>query len=96
MVIIFASRTVADEWWHAVSTSDIPILKGNITRITPQFYTHDTRQWNIDNFFTEPRIHKIAERFRGRMFLDLENDRSGRGITILPTQSTVDHASGDW
>jgi len=96
MVIIFATRSIADEWWRAVSTSDIPILKGNIKRVTPQFYTHDTGQWNVYEFFTEQRIHQIAERFRGKMFLVLENDRPGRGITIIPTQSIVDHASGDW
>jgi hypothetical protein len=96
MVIIFATRAIADEWWRAVSTSQNVLLKGNITRITPQFYTHNTRQWNVYNFFTESRVQEVAERFRGKMFLDLENDQSGRGITIIPMQSIVDHSSGNW
>ena len=96
MVIIFATRAIADEWWRAVSTSSNPLLKGNITRVTPQFYTHDTRQWNVYNFFTASQVQEVAEPFRGKLFLVLENDRSGRGITIIPMQSIVDHASGDW
>lgn len=96
MVIIFATRAIADEWWRAVSTSENALLAGNITRITPQFYTHDTRKWNVYRFFTESRINKVADPFRGKMFLVLENDRGGRGITVIPMQSIVDHASGDW
>lgn len=95
-MIIFASREIADEWWRAVSSTNIDILKNNIKRITPQFYTHDTRHFNIFHFFVERRLKDISEKFRGKMFLVLENDRGGRGITIIPTQSIIDRASGDW
>ncbi|KAF8970201.1 hypothetical protein BDZ97DRAFT_130909 [Flammula alnicola] len=96
IVIIFASRAVADEWWRAVSTTSIDILKDNIKRVTPQFYTHNANQWNFYNFFGDYRLKEISDKFRGKMFLVLENDRVGRGITIIPTQPIVDRASGDW
>jgi len=96
IVIIFASRELADEWWRAVSTSDIAILKNNIKRVTPQFYTHNTRQWNFHTFFTDYRVQTISDKFRGKMFLVLENTHNGRGITIIPTQTVVDRSSGDW
>jgi hypothetical protein len=54
MIIIFARREIADEWWRVVSPSQISQLKGNIQRITPQFYNHHTAQWNVMNFFTDP------------------------------------------
>ncbi|KAJ7236568.1 hypothetical protein B0H12DRAFT_1238456 [Mycena haematopus] len=96
MVITFASRAVADEWWRAMSTSTIDFLKDNIQRITPQFYTHNTAKWNFYSFFADPRVKGISDQFRGKMFIVLENDQAGRGITIIPMQSIVDHASGDW
>ncbi|KAF7374086.1 hypothetical protein MSAN_00289600 [Mycena sanguinolenta] len=96
MVIIFASRVVADEWWRAMSTSTIDFLKNNIQRITPQFYTHNTAQWNFYTFFSDKRVRNISDKFRGKMFIVLEHDHDGRGITIIPLQSIVDHASGDW
>ena len=95
-MIIFASSDIADEWWRAVSTSTIPILAGNIQRITPQFYTHDVNLWNFYNFFTESKVTSISDVFRGKMFLVLENDRGGRGISIIPTQVLVSTTSGDW
>ena len=94
MIIIFASREIADEWWRDVSTSQISQLKGNIQRITPQFYNHHPAQWNFMNFFTDPNLKPIADKFRGKMFIVLENDRNGRGITIIPLQCIVDNASG--
>jgi len=95
-VIIFASREIADEWWRAVSTSTIAILVNNIQRVTPQFYTHDVDLWNFYNFFTESSITSISSLFRGKMFLVLENDRGGRGISIIPTLTVVDTTSGNW
>ena len=95
-MIIFASREIADEWWRAVSTTNPDVFKDSIKRVTPQFYTHDTRLFNIFNFFAERRLKDISEKFRGKLFFVLENDRGGKGITIIPTQSIVDRASGDW
>ena len=95
MVLIFASRTTADDWWRAVSTSSIALL-GDIQRITPQFYTHRTGRWNVMDFFTDSRVASVSAQFRGKLFLVLENDRGGRGISIIPTQVIVDHTSGDW
>ncbi|KJA21864.1 hypothetical protein HYPSUDRAFT_675054 [Hypholoma sublateritium FD-334 SS-4] len=93
--LIFASRDIADQWWRAVSTSTVTLLQ-NIQRISPQFYTHDPRQWNICLFFTDPRVVTIADQFRGKFSMVLENDRVGRGISILPTQNIVDYTSGNW
>ncbi|KJA21865.1 hypothetical protein HYPSUDRAFT_41500 [Hypholoma sublateritium FD-334 SS-4] len=94
--LIFASRDVADQWWRAVSTSNVALLQTNIQRITPQFYTHDPRQWNIYLFFTDPRVATVADQFRGKFFMVLENDRVGRGISIIPPQTVVDYTSGNW
>ncbi|KAJ6554636.1 hypothetical protein B0H19DRAFT_1071996 [Mycena capillaripes] len=79
-----------------MSSSRIDFLRNNIQRITPQFYTHNTAQWNFYNFFPDRRVRDISDKFRGKMFIVLENDHNGRGITIIPLQSIVDHASGDW
>ena len=94
--LIFTSRDIADQWWRAVSTSSVALLQKNIQRITPQFYTHDPTQWNICFFYTDPRIASLADQFRGKFFMVLENDRGGRGVSIIPTQSVVDHTSGSW
>jgi len=96
IVIIFASRSIADEWWREISTAKINLLQNNIQRITPQFYTHNVNQWNFFHFFTENKIKDISEKFRGKMFLSLQNNRGDKGFTIIPAQSVVDHASGDW
>ena len=95
ITLIFASRDVADQWWRAVSTSSIALLQ-SVKRITPQFYTHDVRVWNVYTFFTDARITTIADQFRGKFFLVLENDRVGRGISIIPPQTIVDYTSGNW
>ena len=96
ITLIFASRDVADQWWRAVSTSSVALLQKNIQRITPQFYTHDPTQWNICFFYTDPRIASLADQFRGKFFMVLENDRVGRGISIIPPQTVVDYISGNW
>jgi hypothetical protein len=96
-VLIFASRAVADEWWRAVSTSNSPQLQaGAFRRVTPQLYTHNPGGFNVHNFFIDGAIKAISEPFRGKLFLQLQNDRLGRGIDIIPAQTIVDHGSGDW
>ncbi|KAF9072271.1 hypothetical protein BDP27DRAFT_1361122 [Rhodocollybia butyracea] len=89
VVITFASRAVADEWWRSISG-----IGYNIKRITPQFYTHDTDRANVLYFFVDAPFKSIAEQFRGRMFLTLQNDRGGRGIDIIPPRSVGDYVSG--
>ena len=96
MVIIFESSDVADEWWRAVSTSTIKALAGNINRVTPQFYTYNVDIWNVYYFFTETTIKSISDVFRGKMILVLENDRVGRGMSIIPPQVVVETTSGNW
>jgi hypothetical protein len=97
MVLVFSNRETADEWWRAVSeTSNSHMFKGSITRVTPQFYTHNVMLWNVFHFFTDHKVASVSSKFRGKLFISLEHDRGGRGITIIPTQSIVDHASGDW
>ncbi|EAU81031.1 hypothetical protein CC1G_10150 [Coprinopsis cinerea okayama7 len=95
--LIFANRATADEWWRAISEApaNTSIAK-SITRVTPQYYTHDVNIWNIWNFFADGNIKSISERFRGRLFIVLENDRGGRGITVIPPVPIVDHVSGNW
>ncbi|EAU81063.2 hypothetical protein CC1G_10354 [Coprinopsis cinerea okayama7 len=95
--LVFANRSTADEWWRAISeaTSSIPITK-SITRVTPQYYTHDIRVWNMYNFFVDGNIKSISDKFRGRLFITLEYDRSGRGVSVFPPLHIVDHVSGNW
>ncbi|KAH6909982.1 hypothetical protein BKA70DRAFT_1472509 [Coprinopsis sp. MPI-PUGE-AT-0042] len=78
MTMIFANRATADEWWRAVSESTE--VTNDIRRITPQYYTHDAAKFNVFNFFVDGRIKTMSDPFRGRLFLQLENDRGGRGL----------------
>ena len=94
--MIFSSRAVADEWWRAVSNTDLIFVAESIKRITPQFYTHKTAQWGVWQFFDDARVRGISDRFRGKVFFQLENDRGGRGISIIPMHTIVDHTSGSW
>ncbi|KAH6916074.1 hypothetical protein BKA70DRAFT_1092326 [Coprinopsis sp. MPI-PUGE-AT-0042] len=94
MTMLFANRTTADEWWRAVSESTV--ITNDIRRITPQYYTHDAAKFNVFNFFVDARIKSISDNFRGRLFLQLENDRGGRGISIIPSQTICDHVNGNW
>lgn len=93
MVITFASRAVADEWWRAVSTSDAPFLRNSIQRITPHLYSHDTDQFALNSFFNTPELKAISDNFRGKMFPVVDD---APAITIIPTEPIVDHVSGDW
>ncbi|KZP16314.1 hypothetical protein FIBSPDRAFT_794583, partial [Athelia psychrophila] len=92
LLAIFASRTVADEWWRAVSASPHARF---IKRAAPQFYAHDATQCNLSGFFEMPEFKPIAEKFRGRMLFTQLNDGL-LGITIIPPQEVTDHISGGW
>ncbi|KAJ6629684.1 hypothetical protein B0H10DRAFT_1776126 [Mycena sp. CBHHK59/15] len=96
ITIVFASRTVTDKWWCAISTGGNSLLSDNVKRITPQFFTHQASHFNILNFFIDSRLDAITKQFRGYIFLTLENDRGGRGISIIPSQDITDHISGNW
>ncbi|KZP07436.1 hypothetical protein FIBSPDRAFT_804010 [Athelia psychrophila] len=90
---VFASRTVADEWWRAVSTS---VHARFIKRMAPQLYTYDAIQCNLSGFFDMPQFKPIADKFQGRMFFTQLNDKSELGTTIIPPQEITDHVSGGW
>jgi len=97
MVIIFASRSVADEWWRAISSSTNALLADSVRRITPQLYTHTPTKINICYFFTLSQVRSIADPFRGKMFFSWEHDKGGgRGISIIPSQAITDYLSGNW
>jgi len=90
IVIVFASREVADEWWRAVSTSNTR-YSDNIKRISPQFYTHDPDWGNITETVTEPLV---APQFLTAVFFTLLPDKDGRALNIIPVQDVTDHVSG--
>jgi hypothetical protein len=94
LTLIFANRATADEWWRAISENTV--VGNDVRRITPQFYTHDAFRFNIYNFFLEASIKPLADTFRGRLIIQLENDRGGRGISIIPNQIITDHVNGNW
>jgi hypothetical protein len=94
LVLIFGDRTIADEWWRAMST--LPFTSEGVKRIAPQFYTHDVSKCNLYEFFSNRNFKPVSDKFRGKMFTVLENDKSGRGISIIPPQDVTDHISGNW
>ena len=92
-IIAFASRAVADEWWRAVSTSNIPSLQNGIYCITPHLYAYDAHQFALNNIFDTPELQAISDNFRGKMYAVEDGSPS---ITIIPTEPIVDHVSGNW
>jgi hypothetical protein len=95
-VIIFASRAVADEWWRTLSTTSFTFVTDSIKRVTPQLYTHNSATWPVWYFYDDARVKAISDPFRGKVFFQLQNDRGGRGIDIIPMRSVIDHISGNW
>ncbi|KAG2036180.1 hypothetical protein BDR03DRAFT_1000610 [Suillus americanus] len=92
-VITFASRSVADEWWRAVSTSSVVSFTDSIQRVNAQFYTHNVNQANAANSLTTTGV---ATQFLGDVFFTLLNDLGGRGLSIIPSlDHFADHISGD-
>ncbi|KAI0083739.1 hypothetical protein BDY19DRAFT_975773, partial [Irpex rosettiformis] len=94
-LIVFASRSVADEWWRAVSTSTSTNFVTSIRRVTPQFYTHNPALANIPTTITTAGV---AQQFLGSVFFTLINDRDGRILSMIPplTGDVADHISGNW
>ncbi|KAF9263877.1 hypothetical protein L218DRAFT_845809, partial [Marasmius fiardii PR-910] len=95
LVLIFTDSATADEWWRAISDSNKSLL-ADIRRVTPEFYIHNAAVFPVYNFFVDTSITDIAENFKGRLIITLENDRGGRGIDILPIQRVTDLISGNW
>jgi hypothetical protein len=96
LLMIFASRSVADEWWRSVSKGGHGALANSVSRITPQFYNHIPDQFDIRNFFTDQKVNAISNPFRGKVFFSLLNNRGGRTMDIVPTQPVTDHVNGGW
>ncbi|KAI0089191.1 hypothetical protein BDY19DRAFT_906102 [Irpex rosettiformis] len=94
-LIVFASRTVADEWWRAVSTSTVPNYATTIRRVTPQYYTYNAGLANIATTITTAGV---AQQFLGTVFFTLLNDRDGRILSVIPplTGDVADHINGNW
>ncbi len=95
MALIFQDFETSNEWWRAVSGGDT-LLK-DIRRVAPQLYTHKANTvFSVTNFFADKRITDIADPFRGRLIITLDNDRGGGGISIIPPQHVTDPVSGNW
>jgi hypothetical protein len=92
-LIVFASREVADEWWRAVTTANGGSNKfvQSLTRINPEFYTHDSGIANISTTLTDP----LGSQFRDKVIFTLLNDRDGRIFNVAPPQYITDHVSGN-
>ncbi|KDQ09333.1 hypothetical protein BOTBODRAFT_117246 [Botryobasidium botryosum FD-172 SS1] len=90
-LIVFASRSVADEWWRAVSESGTR-FSNIIRRISPQFYTHDYDVACIADTIKDVRV---AGSFLGKVFFTLLNDKDSRILSVIPEQNITDHISGN-
>jgi hypothetical protein len=91
-VIAFASCSVADDWWRAVSTSSNTKYSDSVKRVNPQFYTHDTNQANASNSLNDSTV---ASGFLGLVFFTLLPDRDGRALSVIPPQDCTDNVSGN-
>ncbi|KDQ60282.1 hypothetical protein JAAARDRAFT_601716 [Jaapia argillacea MUCL 33604] len=94
-LLTFASQDVCDEWWRVVSTPPSP-WASSMTRINPQFYTHNANLINIWDFFTRGDFVTSSRAFVGRFFLTLLNDKGGRDLSIIPHTYVTDNISGNW
>lgn len=91
-VIVFASGSVADEWWRAVSTSKNTKYSDSIKRINPQFYTQDPNQAAAYNSLNDPTV---ASNFLGKVFFTLLPVRDDRALSVIPAQNWTDNVSGN-
>ncbi|KDQ60283.1 hypothetical protein JAAARDRAFT_205263 [Jaapia argillacea MUCL 33604] len=94
-LLTFASQDVCDEWWRVVSTPPSP-WASSMTRINPQFYTHNANLINIWDFFNRADFVASSRAFIGRFFLTLLNDKGGRTLSIIPETYVTDNISGNW
>ncbi|KAI0802065.1 hypothetical protein BC629DRAFT_1591704 [Irpex lacteus] len=95
-LIVFATRSVADEWWRVVSTTTNAQVAGSIQRITPQFYTHDPNKIVVANTIL---AGQVAAQFSTKMFFVLQTNRDAavpfEVIPPLPAD-IADNLSGNW
>ncbi|KAG2049559.1 hypothetical protein BDR06DRAFT_843072, partial [Suillus hirtellus] len=80
-VIIFASRAIANEWWHAMSTSTVSSFMNSVQHVNAQFYTHNMNLVNATNSLT---TNGVATQLLGKVFFTLLNDLGGRRTSIIP------------
>jgi hypothetical protein len=92
-VIAFASRSVANEWWRAVSTSSNTKYSDSVRRVNSTFYTHDPNQANVAYSINDAQV---AGKFLGKVFFTLLPDRDGRALSVIPVDDSADPASGDF
>lgn len=95
-LITFASRKVADQWWRAVTDS---VANGysrfsTITRVSPQFYTHNPYV-EAGSIFETVNDEKVAKKLLGKVLFTLLVDRDGRTPSVAPVLNYTDHVSGN-
>ncbi|KZP06497.1 hypothetical protein FIBSPDRAFT_1053519 [Athelia psychrophila] len=94
LLVVFANRATADEWWRAVSTSP---HAAHVKRSSPQFYSYDAVRYNLLTFFQgDARFDPLAGQFRGRMWFNVMPNSDIPGISVIPPVQITDHISGNW
>ena len=95
-MIIFVNRATADEWWRAIADSVAAGYKTfeTVKRISPQFYTYDSRVngCHISYPHTDDRV---AAKLSGRVFPIQLNNQDARELSMAPVSNYVDHISGN-
>ncbi|KAI0768895.1 hypothetical protein BC629DRAFT_804150 [Irpex lacteus] len=95
-LIVFATRSVADEWWRVVSTTTSTPVAGTIKRITPQLYTHDPGKFNIIQTIAQ---NNVAAQLSTQIVFVLQSNRDAAvPFEIIPPvpRDFADHLSGNW
>ncbi|KAI5803451.1 hypothetical protein DFH27DRAFT_610500 [Peziza echinospora] len=102
-VIIFSTRTVADEWWRTLQdkVSEGKHTFSTIQRVTPQFYLHDpgTRANNYagNSISTTLTHHDGTPEFMGKIIFSPQGGRRWTGaMDVIPIQDITDHISGNF
>ncbi|KZP25505.1 hypothetical protein FIBSPDRAFT_929179 [Athelia psychrophila] len=94
LLVVFASRATADEWWRAVSTSP---HAAHVKRSSPQFYSYDVLRYNLLTFFQgDARFDPLAGQFLGRMWFNVMFNSDAPGFSVIPPVQITDHISGNW
>ncbi|KAI0766486.1 hypothetical protein BC629DRAFT_1596328 [Irpex lacteus] len=97
-LMVFSDQATADDWWRAVCTSSMDVLKTkSIKRISPQFYAYDPQQIKINtNRLAGGELRLFADKV---FFVALPQDHPS---SILPQLGTIpllditEHISGNW
>ncbi|KAH8091680.1 hypothetical protein BXZ70DRAFT_909736 [Cristinia sonorae] len=93
-LITFESRTVADEWWRAVTDSvegGYQRFKG-VSRVSAQWYTHDPNDGG--NIMDTVNDDRCAAKFKTKVMFTLINDRDGRIFSTAEGSDYADYRSG--